>query len=248
MKLEQEGPEPLYQQIRRILTGWIEDGKLKAHDRIPSERELCERFNVSRMTVRQALAKLKEDDLIYTQQGKGAFVSERNSPFRLSFVLTGYSEESSPRAWPLASRFLDSRVIAASPELADAMHIAPGDEVVRVERLRVLRDTPIARQTVHVPHRFCPGLADQEFKAEGVLDTIWREYQLRPFHARQSVTASLTSAQDMQLLQLSAPLPMLILERTSFLANGTPIELSNSAYRADFFNLLLTLDLSRWFT
>lgn len=248
MALQQESPEPLYQQIRRILTGWIQEGKLRPHERIPSERELCEQFDVSRMTVRQALAKLKEDDLIYTQQGKGAFVCDVSSPFELTFVLTGYSEESTPEPKALSSRILEARVVEATPDMADAMQVDAGDELVRVTRLRLLRDLPIARQTVHVPHRLCPDLADHDFESRGVLDTIWQEYRIRPVHAKQAVRAGLSSPQDMEHLELAAPLSMLILERTSFLADGTLIELSSSAYRADSFSLLLTLNLSHWFT
>jgi GntR family transcriptional regulator len=248
MVLEQESAEPLYQQIRNILTGWIHEGKLCPHERIPSERELCEQFNVSRMTVRQALGKLKEDGLIYTRQGKGAFVADISYPFELSLALTGYSEKTASQQQLLSSHILEAYVLEASPKQATTMQLSPGDELVCVKRLRLMREQPIAHQTVYVPHRLCPGLADRDFGSQGVLDFISHEYQIKPVRAEQVVKATLEYPQDIECLQLDKALPMLFLDRKTFLQDGTPIELSRSYYRADSFHLSLTLDLTQWFS
>lgn len=244
--LHPEGPEPLYQQVRGILASWIRDGKLRPHDKIPSERELCERFSVSRMTVRHALSKLKEEGVIYTQHGKGMFVAEPPLGLELTFVLTGYSEETTPMPGALSSTIVDARLVDATPELAGAMGLPCAEELVRIERLRSLRGTPMAFQIIHVLHHLCPAYLSHDLNAKASLEIIQDEYHLSLANISQVVRAGLSSQQEMKHLKLSSPAPVLILERKTFLDSGEVVELCKSAYLADGFQLLLTLDLSRW--
>ncbi len=71
--LHREAPDPLYAQLKNSLTADIASGRYRPHQRLPSERELSNRFQVSRMTVRQALLELARDNVVYTRMGKGTF-------------------------------------------------------------------------------------------------------------------------------------------------------------------------------
>ena len=75
MKLQREAPDPLYQQIIEGLIAEIRAGNFEPHQRLPSERELSEQYQVSRMTVRHALLSLASDGVVYTRVGKGTFVA-----------------------------------------------------------------------------------------------------------------------------------------------------------------------------
>ena len=244
--LQLESPEPLYQQLRGILASWIRDSKPRPHGKIPSERQLSERFSVSRMTVRQALGKLKEEGFIYTQPGKGMYVAEPPSGFELAFVLTGYSEETIPMRGVLSSTIIDARLILATAELAEALDLPQAEELVRIERLRSLRGVPVGLKTSHVPHRLCPGYLDHDLSHNAPLEIIRDDYHLPLENITQVVKAGLSGPREMEYLKLSHPVPMLILERKSFLSSGELVQLSEGAYLADCFRLLLTLDLSRW--
>ncbi|QEU01779.1 FadR family transcriptional regulator (plasmid) [Pseudomonas oryzihabitans] len=83
--------QPLPMEIVHWLTTEIDSGRLATGDQLPSERQLCEQFSVSRAVVREALSQLKFEDLITTQQGKGAFVAKRGErhAFRLTEVVLG---------------------------------------------------------------------------------------------------------------------------------------------------------------
>jgi len=246
MDLQPESPEPLYQQLRSILASWIRLSKLRPHEKIPSERQLCERFSVSRMTVRQALGKLKEEGFIYTRQGKGMYVAEPPSGFELAFVLTGYNEETIPMRGVLSSTIIGARLIHATAELAEALDLPPGEELVKIERLRLLRGVPVGIQTIHVPHRLCPGYLDHDLSHNASLEIIRDDYHLPLENITQVVKAGLSGPREMEYLKLSHPVPMLILERKSFLSSGEVVQFSKGAYLADCCRLLLTLDLSRW--
>lgn len=246
MDLQPESPDPLYQQLRSILASWIKNSKLHPHDKIPSERQLCERFSVSRMTVRQALGKLKEEGFIYTQQGKGMYVAEPTPGFELAFALTGYSEETIPMRGVLSSKTIDARLIHATAELAEALDLPLAEELVRIEQLHLLRDVPVGLRTIHVPHRLCPGYLDHDLSHNASLEIIRDDYHLPLENITQVVKAGLSGPREMQYLKLSHPMPILILERKSFLSSDEVVQLSKGAYLADCFQLLLTLDLSRW--
>lgn len=244
MALQPESPEPLYQQVRSVMASWIKDGKLQPHDKIPSEHQLCECFSVSRMTVRQALSKLKEEGVIYTRHGKGVFVAEPPPGLELTFVLTGYSEETAPVHGELSSAIIGARLIHATAELAEALGLPHGEELVRIERLRSLRGIPVGFQTIHIPHRLCPGYLDHDLNAKAPLEIIQDEYHLPVANIAQVVKAGLSGPQEMKYLKLSNPVPILILERQTFLDSGEVVEICKSSYLADSFQLLLTLDLS----
>jgi len=246
MALHAESSEPLYLQLRTTLLSWIKEGKVRPHDKIPSERELCERFGVSRMTVRQALSKLKEDGLIYTRHGKGMFVAEPHSELEVTFVLSGYSEETALVRDTLRSSIINARLVQATAELADAMGLSGIEELVRIEQLRLLNETPIGFQTIHIPHRLCPGYLNQRLNAKASLEIIQDEYHLHPVKIAQVIRAGLCSQKELEYLKLAHPAPVLILERKTFLDTGAIVELSRSAYLADCSRLLLSLDLSRW--
>lgn len=79
--LDREGTIPLYQQIKQIIAEKIANGEYKPNEKLPSERELCEQFNVSRITVRQALDEAIKEGLLYRIQGRGTFVTAAQGRF-----------------------------------------------------------------------------------------------------------------------------------------------------------------------
>lgn len=80
MSIDLDGPEPLFRQVAAVLRARIEDGTYPVNRRIPSEEALCEEFDVSRPTVRQALALLRADGLIRAVRGRGTFVKAADEP------------------------------------------------------------------------------------------------------------------------------------------------------------------------
>lgn len=246
MSLKPDGPVPLYLQLKTVLASRITHGELRPHNKLPSERELCKEFGISRMTVRQAINILVQEGLVYTQPGKGIFVAEPNPRLELSFTLTGYSEDTSPVRGNLSSTIIDARLAQATTDLMVALGLTSAEELVVLERLRSVQKEPIAFQTVYIPHRLCPGFLNHDLFAKAPLEIVHDEYGLRPTKAVQVIKAGLSSSREMEYLQLAHVTPVLILERKTYLDSGEIIEFSKSSYRADHFQLLLTLDLSRW--
>jgi DNA-binding GntR family transcriptional regulator len=93
--IDRQSVVPLYHQLKEILKDKIEKGEFSEGDLIPSEREICETYRVSRITARQAILDLVNDGLLYREGGRGTFVASKNKKkLTIALVATGYSHES----------------------------------------------------------------------------------------------------------------------------------------------------------
>ncbi len=106
MKLRREAPTPLYLQLKNALVTDIDAGQYKPHERLMSERELGEKFKVSRMTVRQALTEMIREGILYTQVGKGTYVSEAKIKQELQ-TLTGFTQDMAARGTVASGQVLE---------------------------------------------------------------------------------------------------------------------------------------------
>lgn len=240
MKLDKESPIPLYLQLKEILLDWIERGEFDPHDRLPSERELCNEFEISRVTVRQALNELAHERQIYSRVGKGTYVAEPKIDQNLQ-VLTSFTEDMHSRGLVASAKLLGADFIPASPKLAAILHIQPGAEVVKLERLRLADDIPMALETAHLPHHLCPNILQYDLATRSLYEILRTQYRLKLAKAKQTIEATLANEREAELLDLSMSSPILLMERTTFLEGGQVIEYVKSAYRGDKYKLHVVL-------
>jgi GntR family transcriptional regulator len=231
-RLKRNHPLPLYVQLYDTLRADINARRLKPHQQLPSERELCARFRVSRMTIRQALVELTRDGLIYSRAGKGTFVSEPKIDQQLK-TLTGFTQDMRARGNSPSSRVLEAKLQVATDDLAQILRAPPGTETVLLSRVRLTDGVPLAVETVHLPHSYCPNLLRHDFAVESLYDVLEREYGHRLTRAEQTIEAALASPRDLALLQLAPPAPVLVMERLTFTDQDVLIEYVQSTYRGD---------------
>jgi GntR family transcriptional regulator len=239
-RLKRNHPLPLYVQLLETLRADILCRRLQPHQQLPSERELGDRFHVSRMTVRQALADLSRDGFIYTRVGKGTFVSEPKINQQLK-TLTGFSQDMEKRGSKPSSRILEATLERATDSIAKALHISPGTEVVLLSRVRLSDSVPLAIEIVHLPHSLCPNLLRNNFAVESLYNVLERDYGFRLTRAEQTIEAALCNAHEPALLQLTPPAPVLVMERLTFTDHDIPIEHVHSVYRGDRYKFHSTL-------
>lgn len=231
-RLKRNHPLPLYVQLHESLRADIHAGRWQPHQQLPSERELCERFRVSRITVRQALLELTREGLIYSRVGKGTFVSEPKIDQQLK-TLTGFSQDMCARGSTPSSRVLEAKLQPATNDQASALHVSPNSEIVILSRIRFADGVPLAIETAHLPHHLCPNLLHHDFAVESLYDVLEREYGYRLTRAEQTIEAALANPREMALLQLVPPAPVLVMERLTFTDQGVLIEHVHSTYRGD---------------
>lgn len=243
MLLNREAPDPLYLQIKQIILTEISSGRLQPDQRLPSERELSERFQVGRMTVRQALNELIHEGKIYTRMGKGTFVLAPKIDQELR-SLTGFSEDVSVRGKTPSSSVLEAKIIPASPVVANALRILAREEVVLLKRLRLSDGLPLAIETAHLPLAIFPNLLDHNFAVESLYHILKVDYDATLVHAEQTIEAALATPAEIEQLSLTPPAAVLRMERLTYDQDGRVVEYVLSTYRGDrykFRSVLLSL-------
>lgn len=240
MRLHRQAPDPLYLQLKHSLVAEIVSGRYRSHQRLPSERELANRFRVSRMTVRQALMELMREGTIYTRVGKGTFVAEPKIDQQLR-ALTGFCQDVRARGGRPGSRVLEARVIPATPDIAAALRVSPDAEIILLSRVRLADDIPLAVETAYLPFARFPLLLHHDFSVESLYSVLEQEYGLHLTQAEQSIEAALANAREIELLQLTPPAAVLKMRRLTLNGNGEPVEYVLSTYRGDRFKFRSTL-------
>lgn len=229
----------LYLEIMEYLRQQIRDGVLKPGDRIPSERELAERFRASRMTVRHALNQLAWEGIIDRQQGRGTFVAEPKIPLGLQY-LTSFSEDMRRRGLEPSSRILSVEVVEADPATSAALGLTVDRRVTDLRRIRYANGQPLSLEFVLVPYRVLPDLADDVREAvQGGRITTFSLYERMErsgivlHRARQTVEAAAATAEHARLLKAREGSPLLLLTRLTYDATGRAVEMVRAWYRGD---------------
>ena len=231
--------QPAYARIEADLRHAIAAGEWPVGDRLPSEGQLCGRYGVSRMTVRQALERLAAAGLVAKQQGVGTFVA-RTKIERVASRLLGFREDTLAHGQRPSTRVLSVQTTAAGDADAHLLGLDPADEVLRVARLRATDDEPIALNEVVVAPAFVRALADLDF-TQSFYDGAARLLGVEVGRAEQTVESVHPPAGAAELLGVPPTDPLLRITRVTFLADGRLLGLTRSHYRGDRYFLSLTV-------
>jgi GntR family transcriptional regulator len=232
MKLDRNTAVPLHSQIHDFLRENILSSKFKSDEHIRSERELAEEFEVSRMTVRQALNALRKEGLIYQKRGKGTFVSSRKLDVH-SRNLNGFSDEMQRRDLRPQSKVLQLTKETSTKETAEKLHLSVTDEIFKLERLRLADDIPMAIEMSCLPAKMFPDLTKYDFEKQSLYRILEEKYGVQMYSAAEDLEAAICDAKTSELLGVKKNSPLLIVYRTVFAEDDQPIEYTKSIYRAD---------------
>ncbi len=223
-----------------IIIEMIEEGNLQEDDRLPSERELCETYDVSRSTVRQAIQELEKEGYIYRLHGKGTFVSpERFKQDLLEFY--SFTEEMKKIGKTPSSKVLDFRITKCNEKLARKMKLNIGDKIYVFTRLRLADDEPMMVETSYVPCDRFPGITKEELEKHAMYDIFTKKYNAKFTYAEETFQPVLTREDEAKLLNYSVGLPSMMIERLTY-ENGNVIEYTKGIARGDRFKYHVVLE------
>jgi GntR family transcriptional regulator len=232
-----DGPTPKHAQLREILRRAIER-ELPPGAPIPSERELAERYGVSRLTVRSAIGKLAEEGLLTRARGKGTFTAARR--MELQLYLMSFTGDMKRRGLVPTTEVLE-RAVEIPPLInANALGLAQGQPAYRLARLRRADGVPLAVERGWYHPGALPGLLEKDL-SQSLYEQIARHYDVRFDHARQTVWAEAADRETARLLGIRAGDPLLVFRRIST-TRGEPAEDITSWYRGDRYQVTMQLD------
>ena len=220
-----------YSQIATYYQELVDRQQLVEGDRMPTEEEVCRLFNVSRITVRQAMNELAQAGYIVRMQGKGSFVRMKKTDMQLN-RLQGFSEEMRAKGMVPSTRTLEAKAVACDRKVGERLKLEPGTQVISMMRVRYADDIPMAVEHVHIPFFLCPGLLSMDLSGS-LYQLLSQKYHLEPVRASQDIEAGYAGRQMAELLQMKQNSPALIIERVSYLENDMPLEYVVSVYRGD---------------
>jgi len=218
-------------QIEEQLAGQIASGELHTGERLPPERDLARDLNVSRMTVRQALSSLAARGLVERGAGRGTFVAPRKVDHDLTRV-AGFSEQLARQGLEPGAKIIDVSETPADWRVSAALEIAPKAPVVRIQRVRLADGVPMALEDSWFPAEHFPGFADHDL--HGSLYALMRDvYGVAPVRAIERLEPVLARAHEARALDVPARAPLMLVERTAYGGDGTPVEFAHDRYRGD---------------
>lgn len=234
--LDKQSRIPMYVQIEEELKRRVDEGEFAVGAAIPSERELTELFGVSRMTVRQSITNLVNEGLLYREKGRGTFVAVPKVEQPLN-GMTSFTEDMQARGLVPSNKLLGFEKMIPDQNIAKELQLNRKEEVYLVERIRYADEKPMAIERTYLPVKLFPELSRESLKGS-LYSLIEQEQKLSISHASQRMEAALAKKEDAELLQISVPAAILIIERTSYLSNGLPFEIVRSIYRADRYKFI----------
>jgi GntR family transcriptional regulator len=229
--LDRTGQVPCYVQILQQVREEVLS--LPAGQPIASERDLAERFGVSRMTAHEAVRILRHEGLIYHMRGRGMFVAHRKLDLHERDGLPGFSAQMRQRGLVPASRMLHFDRVAARGDTAARLQIPAGEPVFRIERLRLSNDVPMAHECTYIPVTVCPALFRYDLSRDALYRVLREDFGIRLVRAVEELEAAASGRTIAKLFHTTPTDPVLSIRRTVFGDSGLPVETTRSIYRAD---------------
>lgn len=214
---------PRYRSIAAELARRIATHELPPGSLMPSESELASEFDVTRMTVRQALAGLASQGIIERRHGRGTLVV----PIKLQRETgrpAGLGEELEARGLKPGSHVLDFGEVRPSPQDRAALWVGPRGSVFRLRRLRYADGILIGFQETLIPAKFAAGLGAVSFEDESLMRILRERHGLIASYADLEIEAVGADAEVAAILDVDAGTPLLRCSSVTYLEGGRPLE------------------------
>jgi len=235
MLLDPKDPLPLYTQLRNKLEKLIKEGYYQ--EKIPSERELMESFQVSRSTVREAVSRLVRDGILEKVHGKGTFISLKQIQDWLGNI-TSTTEIITRMGMKPDAKLITHGVVKTSKEIKE---ITGFQEAYYIKRIRYANDIPIAIEVQYYPVKIGKKLAKLDIEKGTLYDFLEEDLQIKFSEAEQIITSAPLSKEDMVLLGVPESINALVTERLLMDEEGDLIEYYIAYFRSDMYSFRIQL-------
>ncbi len=223
-----------YEDIAEDIRNGITSGKYNTNEQLPLEKEMCEYYGVSRITVKKAVDELVIQGLVIKRRGSGTFVKALNDgdvqELSLARQFEGFSETNKDKT--VSSKIIKFEVIHPSEEIGTKLKISCDDFAYYVIRARYADGEPYVVEYTYMPIGLIPGI-----KTDILINSIYRyiekKLKLKIKSAHRVIRAILPNELEQEWLKIEKNFPILEVEQVGFLDNGQPFEYSTSHHRSD---------------
>ncbi|RSL35263.1 GntR family transcriptional regulator [Salibacterium salarium] len=237
--IDKTSPLPIYYQIQEMIRRKIESNEWEPGDMLPSERIFAENYDVSRMTVRQAVTELVNEGLLRREKGKGTFVLEPKIEQTLQ-GLTSFTEDMRKRGLKPGSKLLQYSVSAPSLKVAEMLQMKDNKQIYEIKRIRLADEVPMALETTYI-NKELVGELPQDIENHSLYYILETEKGLKLGNGEQTFESSLARQEEADYLDIQVGDPVLLIKRLTYLEDGTLFEYVKSVYRGDRYKFTIKM-------
>jgi GntR family transcriptional regulator len=223
-----------YDEIAEDIRSGILNGKYNPNEQLPLEKEMCEHYGVSRITIKKAVDELVIQGLVIKRRGSGTFVKAVGGSdvqeLSMARQFEGFSETNKDKK--VTSKIVKFEVIHPTEEIATKLKITCDDFVYYTVRTRYADDEPYVMDYTYMPIGLIPGIKN-DILLNSIYGYIEKDLKLKIKSAHRIIRAILPNELEQEWLKIESSFPILEVEQVGFLDNGQPFEYSKAHHRSD---------------
>lgn len=231
---------PLYCQLAEVIINEIETKGLEENDRLPAEREYCEKYKLSRATVRQAIDYLEKKGYIYKIQGSGTFVSSRRLKQKL-LKFYSFTEEMKKQGKIPESKILSFKTIEADDKISKELNLSKKEKIFELVRIRLADGEKVMYEKTYLPYKKFLDLSKKDLLTSPLYDILQSRYRLTFTKAIERFSVGISDTHVSDMLSISCGIPIINLQRWTYTGIEI-IEYTISSVRGDKFEFEVELD------
>lgn len=228
----------LHLKVKDAIIQLINDGEYKPDSQLPTEAEFCEKYGVSRTTVRTALQQLTMEGFVYRKRGSGTFVSANKVKQVLTTTVDHFSSQISMQGKKPLIKVLKLEVIPADEYLCEQLKISEGEPVNMIERIRFVNDEPIQFETAYLPWYKTPAINKQGCE-KSLYNLLKTQFGLKINKTIENLELFIADQETAEKLHICVGDPCFALDTLAYLQDGSIIEYSKTIYRGDLAHFVI---------
>jgi GntR family transcriptional regulator len=237
LKIDKNSPIPIYFQIRQGIEKLIDSGDLKPGEYLPSETALSRAYEISAMTVRQAMAELVNAGYVRRERGRGTIVLQRRMQHSLENLIS-FSEDMQSRNILPGSRLLIFEQSFVPPVVMARVGLSPDSILTRIRRVRLADDVPVG---IHDSFVYGIMFTRADLERTGSLYQLFEQHDIHLSEGEETIEAIAAASEDAALLRVPVGFPLLKTSRFSWATTGQFVEYVVALYHADLYRYTLRL-------
>lgn len=221
-----------HRQIIEALSEEIVEERLKPHDRLPSEKELCDQWQTSRSTVRKAMDQLADRGMIFRVPGKGSFVAFPKIVHQASHILS-FAEKMKAQGLAVETKLIQKKIVEPSTEIATALKLPKSSRALQIQRLRIVKGEPMVLQTAFMPANLCQNLMQEDLESKSLNHLLKEQCHIRLSRSEIWIEAPIVSPTERKYLgNPRVPLFLAVVGLT-YDQHDKPVRFSRGVFRGD---------------